>query len=102
MAIKDSKKWDYQDSEELFQTILRLKNLEKAKKFLRDLLTENEILEFSQRWKVARMLDAKIPYTEIEKKTGMSSTTIARIQNWIKNGKGGYQLMLKCINNSKK
>jgi TrpR-related protein YerC/YecD len=47
--------------------------------FLRDLLSEKEILEFSRRFEVAKMLQNKVSYTDIEKKTGMSSTTIARI-----------------------
>lgn len=79
----------------LFKTILALKNESECWKFLRDLLTETEIREFANRWKVARMLDKKIPYEEIEKATGMSSTTIARVQKWLTKGKGGYRLMLK-------
>jgi len=62
---------------------------------LRDLLTEKEIKEFTNRWKVARMLDEKVPYEKIAKETGMSSTTIARVHKWLKNGMGGYKLILK-------
>ena len=65
------------------------------KKFLRDLLTEAEIKEFARRWQAAQMLDAKTPYTAIIKKTGLSSTTVARISKWLKNGTGGYRLALK-------
>ena len=81
-------------TKELFQAILALESEEECKKFLRDLLTEEEIKEFFNRWKVAQMLDSKIPYKTIEKETGMSSTTIARIQKWVLKGTGGYQLML--------
>ncbi|MBC7504004.1 hypothetical protein H7169_03455 [Candidatus Gracilibacteria bacterium] len=59
--------------------------------FLRDLLSENEIIEFSRRFEVAILLDQKISYTEIEKQTGMSSTTMARISKFLHNGNGGYQ-----------
>lgn len=79
----------------LLKTILSLKNKEECWKFFRDLLTEPEIKEFANRWKVARMLDQKISYEEIEKETGMSSTTIARVNKWLTHGKGGYKLMLK-------
>ena len=79
----------------LFRAILDLGNLTEARKFFRDLLTENELLEFSQRWKVAKMLSAEKAYVDIEKETGMSSTTIARIQRWLKSGMGGYKLMIK-------
>ena len=83
----------------LFKTILDLKNEKECWKFSRDLLTETEIREFANRWKVARMLDQKILYEEIEKTTGMSSTTIARVNKWLTNGKGGYKLMLKRLKN---
>jgi len=79
---------------ELFKAILSLKTKEECKKFFRDLLTEAELKEFANRWKVAQMLDKKTQYTKIEKETGMSSTTIARIKKWLINGMGGYQLIL--------
>ena len=79
----------------LYKAILSLENEEECQKFLRDLLTEAEINEFANRWKVAQMLDNKTPYERIEKETSMSSTTIARISKWLHNGKGGYKLMLE-------
>ncbi len=51
--------------------------------FLRDLLSEKEILEFCRRFDVAKMLLDKKSYQEIEKKTNMSSTTIARISKFL-------------------
>lgn len=83
------------DAKALYKAILALENEEECKRFLRDLLTEKEIKEFTNRWKVARMLDKKISYEKIENETGMSSTTIARIQRWLTNGMGGYKLILK-------
>jgi len=79
----------------LLKAVLSLKNENESWKFLRDLLTEPEIKEFANRWRVARMLDQKISYEEIEEETGMSSTTIARVNKWLTKGKGGYKLMLK-------
>lgn len=90
------------ETKELFKTILSLKTEEEARRFLRDLLTEAEIKEFANRWKVVRMLDKKISYETITKETGMSSTTIARIAKWLNGTLGGYRLMLKRINTSKK
>lgn len=82
---------------DLLKVFLSLKNKKECWKFLRDLLTEAEIKEFANRWNVAQMLNEKISYEEIEKKTGMSSTTIARVNKWLTKGKGGYKLMLKRI-----
>jgi TrpR-related protein YerC/YecD len=90
-------KWLNKDTDSLFRVILQLKNINEARRFFRDLLTGKEILEFAQRWKVAKMLAKRIRYTKIEQETGMSSTTIARIHRWLKKGMGGYKLMLKKI-----
>ncbi len=81
-------------TEDLYRAILSLKNLEEAKAFFCDLLTKEEIEEFSKRWNVAQMLNKKIPYVKIQEETGLSSTTVARISRWLKNGKGGYRLVL--------
>jgi TrpR-related protein YerC/YecD len=86
---------DSADTKSLYTAFMYLQSEIECKKFLRDLLTEAEIKEFTNRWKVARMLDKKIDYKTIEKETGMSSTTIARISKWLHKGMGGYQLMLK-------
>ena len=80
---------------ELSQAILSLKTEAEFKRFLRDLLTLAELKEFANRWKVAQMLNKKVPYEQIAKETGMSSTTIARVQKWLIKGKGGYRLVLK-------
>jgi TrpR-related protein YerC/YecD len=82
----------------LFQAILALNTEDECKRYLRDLLTEAEIKEFANRWKVAQMLDKKIPYEDIAKETGMSSTTIARISKWLTKGMGGYKFMLQRMN----
>ncbi len=83
---------------ELIRAILLLKNSNEARRFLRDLLTESELVEFGNRWKAAKMLSKKIPYTEIIKDTGLSSTTVARVSDWLNGGMGGYKLMLKRLN----
>ena len=86
--------WLNKNTGDLFKVILSLKSLTEAKAFFRDLLTEREIIEFGARWKAARMLDKAISYKEIEKETGLSSRTIARINIWLKKGKGGYRLLI--------
>src|SRR3989344_2693876 len=95
MKKKDThKKWINQDTDALFEAILKLKNLDETQRFFRDLLTEKELVELGQRWKVARMLAKRIRYTKIAQETGMSSTTIARVHKWLKKGMGGYKLAL--------
>ena len=94
-------KWINQKSDKLFAAVLTLKNLDEARRFFRDLLTEPEIEEFSARFQVAQMLYEGVPYSEIEKKTGMSSTTIARTNKWVKSGMGGYLSVFKKLENQK-
>jgi len=87
-------KWDNSESEDLFRAILTLNTLSEAKRFFRDLLTENEIIEFATRWQAAQMLANDVPYSQIEKETRLSSTTVARISKWLNSGMGGYKLIL--------
>jgi len=89
---KDDKKIN-----ELIGAMLLIKNPKEARKFLRDLLTESELIEFGNRWKAARMLEKGVSYTEIIKETGLSSTTVARVSDWLNGGMGGYKLILKRI-----
>src|SRR5438105_1002796 len=98
VSVEMPARWLNKDSEALFRAVLGLKTIEEAQRFFRDLLTEKEILEFSNRWKVARMLDKGYKYDAIEDEVHMSSTTIARIHHWLRSGMGGYRLVLKRTN----
>lgn len=86
-----------QKTENLYKAVLCLENENECKRFLRDLLTDSEIKEFSNRWKAAQLLDQKVPYETIEKLTGMSSTTVARIAKWLNGEIGGYRLVIDKI-----
>jgi TrpR-related protein YerC/YecD len=90
MSILEDKKL-----EDLLHVILEIDTLDHAKAFFRDLLTESELKEFSKRWFVVQMLHDKKSYLDIEKETGMSSTTIARISKWLNTGMGGYRRALE-------
>lgn len=91
-------KLDNKKTKDLFEAILDLRNIKEAKSFFRDLMTESEIIEFGNRWQAAQMLYNNISYTEIEKETGLSSRTIARVSKWLNKGKGGYLLMIQKAN----
>ena len=93
------RKIDNKKTEDLMEAILSLKDTKEAKMFFRDLLTEQELIEFGNRWKAAQMLYGNIPYSKIEKETGLSSTTVARVSKWLNKGKGGYALIIEKINN---
>ncbi|OGG56286.1 hypothetical protein A3D71_01865 [Candidatus Kaiserbacteria bacterium RIFCSPHIGHO2_02_FULL_55_20] len=87
--------WSTPRNTQLVRALLFLRTPDEARRFLRDLLTPDEIDEFSKRFRTAEMLSKKVPYSVIEKKTGLSSTTVARVAHWLHHGKGGYGLVLK-------
>jgi len=82
--------WESPEAEELTAALLSIDTPELMKSFLRDIMTEKEITEFSKRLKAAKMLIASATYTDVAQATGLSSRTIARISDWIKQGNGGY------------
>jgi len=81
----------------LLQAFLSLKNADEARRFLCDLLTPGEIDEFAKRFQTAEMLSEQVPYSVIEKKTGLSSTTVARVSKWLGGKEGGYRAVIAKI-----
>jgi TrpR-related protein YerC/YecD len=86
--------WRNDDTRSLFEAVLRLENLDDAADFFRDLCTRRELEEMSHRWAIARLLDDGLPYREIAERTGASTATITRINQWLTHGTGGYRAML--------
>ena len=86
--------WKRPEQKALVQALLSLKSPDETRRFLRDLMTEGEIEEFAKRLRAAEMLSENVPYTEIEKTTGLSSTTVARVSKWLKGKGGGYRTVL--------
>src|ERR1035437_3371757 len=86
--------WKNKENKQLVKAILALETCNEAELFLRDLMTEGEIEEFAKRLKTAEMLMNKIPYSVIEKDTGFSSTTVARVSKWLNGTQGGYKSMI--------
>ena len=92
--------WKNEKNKRLVQALLALETPSEARRFLRDLMTKNEILEFANRFRAAQMLADKISYLKIEKETGLSSTTVARVSKWLNKGEGGYKNILSKLHHS--
>jgi TrpR-related protein YerC/YecD len=75
--------WNTKINRQFIEAVLALKNADETKRFLRDLMTEGEILEFANRLEAARLLSTDEQYKGIIERTGLSSTTIARISKWL-------------------
>jgi TrpR-related protein YerC/YecD len=82
--------WDISTCKQLASALLSIDDAQTMQSFLRDVMTEKEIIEISARLEAAKMLKAGNKYTDIVAKTKLSSRTVARISDWIKNGNGGY------------
>ena len=90
--------WKDSKNQKLVEAILSLENPDQAQDFLRDLCTEGEITEFAKRFYAAEMLSVNTPYSQIEKETGLSSTTVARVSKWLNDGMGGYKSVINNMN----
>jgi len=81
-------------ADELFEAILSLKSIKECRAFFRDLCTLSEIKAMIERFQVAKMVKDNLPYREISKRTGSSTTTVSRVAHWFHHGTGGYKLVL--------
>ncbi len=81
---------DTADAASLLDAFVTLPDRASAERFLRDLCTRRELEEMTSRWAVVRHLTAGTPYRAIHDETGVSTATITRINDWLRNGTGGY------------
>ena len=86
--------WASAEIRELLQTVLSLRSLPEAERFFRDLCTLSELEAMAHRWQVARLLEEGLPYQEVSRRTGASTTTVTRVAHWLRHGEGGYRLAL--------
>lgn len=80
--------------QDLLQAILTLKTESDLSNFLRDLMTLQELEAVSQRWQIVLLLNKNVPYLDIAKKVGVSTTTVTRVALWLNHGQGGYKTAL--------
>ena len=86
--------WRTAEMEDLFEAILSLEDREEVERFVRDLCTLSELEAMAHRWEVAKLLDQGLPYQEIARRTGASTTTVTRVAHWLRRGEGGYRTAL--------
>lgn len=81
--------------DELFESILKLKDVDECYAFFIDLCTVAELQSLSQRLSVAKLLKEKVTYNDIVGKTGASTATISRVKKCLDYGTGGYDIVLE-------
>lgn len=84
--------------DDILTVLSKLDSKERIFEFLLDLMSEKEILDFSRKFEVAKMLEEWISYSRIEKKTGMSSATISKVSKALNSENLGYRNALNIIN----
>lgn len=86
------------DTNPLVEAFSTLNTEDEIKSLLADMLTRSEQKTLLMRLEVAKMLDSGTAYKEIEKTTGASSATIAKISEYLKYGYDGYRTVLDRLN----
>ena len=81
----------------LFEAILTLKSVDECYAFFEDICTVNEIKALAQRLEVAKMLQEKKTYQEIQQYTHASTATISRVNRCLSYGSDGYKLILERV-----
>ena len=89
-------------SPDLIKAVLSLRNEDELKAFFRDLMSERDLREFAMRWEVAKKLDAGVPFSQIQEESGESPVTITKINRWLKEGCGGYRMMIDRLQGEEK
>jgi TrpR-related protein YerC/YecD len=85
----------------LSQTLLKLRNVEEINSFLQDLLTKSEQVSIAARLQIAEMLNEGLPYSQIQRETGASSATIAKVSDNLKYGKDGFKIAIDRLSKNK-
>jgi TrpR-related protein YerC/YecD len=86
--------WQTLETRDLLEAIASLRTADEAARFFRDLCTLSEIEAMTHRWQAAQLVDRGIPYHEVSRRTGASTTTVTRVAHWLRHGEGGYRQML--------
>ena len=87
-------------TDQLFEAILTLKNVEECYAFFEDICTVTELKALAQRLEVAKMLKDGKSYQTVSKETGASTATISRVNRCLTYGSGGYKNLLAKLDKS--
>ena len=74
---------------ELYETILKLRDLDECVRFFEDLCTPIELRSMEQRFDVAVCLQRGMVYSEVLERTGASSATVSRVRRSMLDGGAG-------------
>ena len=81
----------------LCEAISTLRDSTEAARFLKDLLSSQEVEMIAKRFKIAQMLVENHNYSQIMAGLKVSSNTIARVHEWLKISGDGFQIAMQRI-----
>ena len=85
---------DEKQIDELGRALLQLKNEEEARLFLRDLLSDEELISIPKRWAIVKELDMRETQRMIADKYKCGAYTVSRVNAALRKGEG-FKLVLK-------
>jgi TrpR-related protein YerC/YecD len=97
METYDTSVMEQEMPEQFAEVLCSITDRQAMQRFLRDVMTEKEIAEISARFEAAKMLTDGASYSEVIRRTKLSSRTVARISDWLQNGTGGYATALDTL-----
>jgi TrpR-related protein YerC/YecD len=86
--------WRTPDFDALCRAVRLLRDDAEVAAFLRDVCTVGELQALGHRLAAARLIDEGVPYAEVARRVGCSTTTVTRVAHWLRHGEGGYRLVL--------
>ena len=82
-------------TDELFRSILQLKDIDECYLYFEDLCTNKEIRDLGQRLEIAKQMDEGKSSLEVSASIGVSSATVGRVKRCLDYGDGGYKMILE-------
>jgi len=82
---------------EFCTAVASVKKPVEAMKFIRDLLTEQEIEMLAKRLRIARLLLEGMTYKEIERDLRVGQNTVARVSEWLRVSGEGYRMIVERV-----
>lgn len=83
------------DTQLLIDSFFKVKTKKNLSNFIEDLFSSEETLDLAQRLKIAKLILEGKTYEEIAAEIPVSTSTISKIGQVIKFGKGGLQIACK-------
>src|SRR5207237_7927436 len=71
--------WETKETRDLLKTIVALRTVDEAERFLRDLCTLSELEAMTHRWQAAQLVDRGLAYHQASKMSAPSTTTLPRV-----------------------